>query len=128
MLDFIEPNICGYKVVYSYQMSNFIRSDFKFIQSLSNSCTLNLINSKFLFAKSEKNIFNYNNKKLIIYTLPHKQAPLRYHVNLIEIHTISINYNSLKIRFYSGNCLEIKVDKDLIFKRIERFLKIVQHG
>lgn len=128
MLDFIEPNISGYKVVYSYQMSNFITSDFRFIRSLSNSDTINLTNLKFLIGESQKNSVRYINKNLIVYTLPHKQAPLRYHVNLIEIHTMSLNYNCLKLSFYSGNCLEIKVQKDSIYKRIRRLLKIVQHG
>ena len=112
--------------MYTYLHPQIIMSDKKFIQSLSiNKAPVHYSVQK-MISRVIKNKPVYIHQGLILYTLPHQQSLIRFHLNLSEIVKIHQNALSFEVIFYSGRRLTLPDLKASSIKRLIGVLKYVK--
>ena len=121
MIDYIKPSSSGYTVIYSYLEPMHIPSDTRFIQSLHMKKAENAISKWISTMDKNQPIFVHPN--IIFYTLPHKQASIRYRLNLYEIYRLEYKNLCVEIHFYSGHRVNITNIKEFTFKRFNHIFR-----
>ena len=125
MIDYIKPHPLGFIIVYIYLDHEIIRSDERYIKAiLKIQNDSHRIDSK-IIQPMHKNKPIFITQDIILYTLPHKQASLRCHINLCEIFKYDLKESKLDILFYSGQSLQILNIKSSTFKRMNKIIKLL---
>jgi len=125
MINYIQSTIQGYEVCYVYLDNHLISSDLKFMKQLKE----NHQRFKIVIPEQIRSIVKsrpiFINSYMIFHTLPHKQASLRYHINLCEVFKSELKESKLDILFYSGQSLQIKDIKPSTFNRMKKIIKLL---
>ena len=125
MIDYIKPHPLGFIIVYTYLDHEIIRSDERYIQSILKHQDNSFKMSWKAIQTMHKNKPIVITYEIILYTLPHQQATLRFHVNLCEVFKSELKESKLDILFYSGQSLQILNIKSSTFKRMNKIIKLL---
>ena len=125
MIDYIKPHLLGFIIVYTYLDHEIIRSDERYIKSILKSQDYSYKTDINIIQTMYKNKPNFISQDIILYTLPHKQASLRCHINLCEIFKYDFKESMLDLLFYSGQSLQIPNIKPSTFNRMKKIIKLL---
>jgi len=125
MIDYIKPHPLGFIIAYTYLDHEIIPSDERYIKSILKGQDYSYKMDPKAVQTMHKNKPIIITQDIILYTLPHKKASLRCHINLCEIFKYDLKESKLDIRFYSGQSLQIKDIKPSTFKRMNKIIKLL---